>query len=142
MIYFGMDYSYISVDIGTYLVKTKIFVKTHTNHDKKVVSPKKKNHTCRWYGYTQSCKISCPNSNSFVGYKNNKFQARKLSTGSIKNLLFLYLTNEFEFGQDILKVYHHVIYMCDFFGEFRQHFSFGLHGFSWRLWFPPDMFPL
>ena len=27
-------------------------------------------------------------------------------------------------------VYHHIIYMCDFFGEFRRLFCRGLHGFS------------
>ena len=27
-------------------------------------------------------------------------------------------------------VYHHIIYMCDFFGEFRQFFCCDLHGFS------------
>jgi len=36
-------------------------------------------------------------------YKNNKFQARMLSTGFVRNLLILYLTNKFEFGQDILQ---------------------------------------
>jgi hypothetical protein len=46
---------------------------------------------------TQSYKISCSNSTLFVGYKNNKFQARKVSTGFIRNLLFLYLTYEYEF---------------------------------------------
>ena len=39
-------------------------------------------------------------------------------------------------------VYHHIIYMCDFFGEFRRLFCRGLHEFSRNLWFPPDMFPL
>ena len=47
-----------------------------------------KNHTCRWYDDTQPCKISCPNSTSFVRYKNNKFQARKLSRWLVRNLLF------------------------------------------------------
>ena len=37
-------------------------------------------------------------------------------------------------------VYHHIIYMCDFFGEFRRFFCRDSHGFSRRLWFPPDMF--
>ena len=37
-------------------------------------------------------------------------------------------------------VYHHIIYMCDFFGEFRRLFCRGLHGFSRRLWFALDMF--
>ena len=46
-------------------------------------------------------------------YKNNKF------------------SNEVEFGQNISKVvYHHIIYMCDFFCEFRRLFFHGLHGFS------------
>ena len=26
-------------------------------------------------------------------------------------------------------VYHHIIYMCDFFGEFRRLFCYGLYGF-------------
>ena len=39
-------------------------------------------------------------------------------------------------------MYHHVIYMCDFFYKFRQLSSYGLHEFSWRLWFPPDMFSI
>ena len=38
-------------------------------------------------------------------------------------------------------MYHHIIYMCDFFCEFRWLFYCGLHEFSRRLWFPPDMFP-
>jgi hypothetical protein len=38
-------------------------------------------------------------------------------------------------------VYHHIIYMCDFFGEFIRVFCRGLHEFSWRLWFALDMFP-
>ena len=38
-------------------------------------------------------------------------------------------------------VYHHIIYMCDFLFEFRRLFCHGLHGFSRRLWFPPDTLP-
>ena len=38
-------------------------------------------------------------------------------------------------------VYHHNIYMCDFFGEFRRFFCSGLHGFSQKLWFVLDTFP-
>ena len=63
-------------------------------------SPKK--HICRWYDDTQFYKISCPNSTSFVRYKNNNFQDRKLFRWFVRNLLFLYLTNKVEFGQDIL----------------------------------------
>ena len=32
-------------------------------------------------------------------------------------------------------VYHHIIYMCDFFGEFRRLFCYDLHEFSRSLWF-------
>ena len=53
-----------------------------------------------WY---TTLKIFCPNSTSFVRYKNNKFQARKLSRWFVRNLLFLYLTNEVEFVQNILQ---------------------------------------
>ena len=42
------------------------------------------------------------NLTSFVRYKNNIFQARKLSR-FVRNLLFLYLTNEIEFRRDILQ---------------------------------------
>jgi len=38
-------------------------------------------------------------------------------------------------------VYHRIIYMCDFFGKRRWLFGHGLHRFSRRLWFAPDMFP-
>ena len=39
-------------------------------------------------------------------------------------------------------VYHHIIYMCDFFREFRWLFCRGLHRFSRRLRFSLDMFPI
>ena len=39
-------------------------------------------------------------------------------------------------------VYHHIIYMCDFFCEFRWLFYRDLHRFSRRSWFLPDLFPL
>ena len=32
-------------------------------------------------------------------------------------------------------VYHHIIYMCDFLGEFKRFFCRDLHGFSRKLWF-------
>jgi len=38
-------------------------------------------------------------------------------------------------------VYHHIIYMCDFFDKFRRLFCHGLHEFSRRLWFALDTFP-
>ena len=36
-------------------------------------------------------------------------------------------------------VCHYIIYMCDFFGEFRLLFCRDFQGFSRRLRFPPDM---
>ena len=38
-------------------------------------------------------------------------------------------------------VYYHIIYMCDFFDEFRRPFCHGLHEFSQKLWFALDTFP-
>ena len=38
-------------------------------------------------------------------------------------------------------VYHHIIYMCDFFDKFRRLFCHGLHEFSRRLWFALYTFP-
>ena len=38
-------------------------------------------------------------------------------------------------------VYHHIIYMYDFFGEFRWFFCHGLHRFSRKMWFALDTFP-
>ena len=38
-------------------------------------------------------------------------------------------------------VYYHILYMCDFFSEFRQLFCHSLHGFLRRLWFPLDTLP-
>jgi len=37
-------------------------------------------------------------------------------------------------------VYHHIIYMCDFFDEFRRLFYRSLHGFLQKLWFALDIF--
>jgi hypothetical protein len=89
----------------------------------------KKNHICRWYDDTQPYKISCPNSTSFIRYKNSKFQARKLSRRFVRNLLFLYLTNEVEFWQDVLQgcVSSYHLHMWFFFAEFRRLFYRGLH---------------
>ena len=65
-------------------------------------------------------------------YKNNKFLTNHLDNFLTWNLLFLYLTNEVEFGQDILQdcisSYH--LHVWFFLGEFRRLFFRGLHGFS------------
>jgi len=121
----------------TYLVETKLPWKPVQTTAKKLFKFTKKNHTCRWYDDTQSYKIFCPNSISFVIYKNNKFLTNHLDSFLAWNLLFLYLTNEINLDKIFYKiVYHHIIYMCDFFCEFRWLFYRGLHGFS------PDMFPV
>ena len=82
-----------------------------------------KNHTYRWYDDKQPCKISCPNSTSFVRYKNNKYLTNHLDNFLTWNLFFLYLTDEVEFGQDILQCclssYHLYVW---FFCEFRLFF--------------------
>ena len=91
------------IKMGTYLVQATTWRKSVKTIVKKSSKFTKKNHTSRWYDGTQPYKISCPNSTSSVRYKKNKFQARKLSIWFVRNLLFLYLINEVEFGQDILQ---------------------------------------
>ena len=116
------------------------FVKKNCKSRQKSRLNSPKNHTCRWYDDTQPYKISCPNSTLFVRYKNDKFQARKMSIWFVRNLLFLYLTNEVEFEQYILQgcvsSYHLHVW---FFAEYRRFFCRGLHEFSRRLWYVPKL---
>ena len=101
----------------------KLWQNSHLN------SPK--NDTCRWYDDTQLCKISCLNSTSFVRYKNNKFLTNYLDSFLAWNLLFYISQTQSSLDKIFYKiVYHHIIYMCDFFGEFRWFFYHSLHGFS------------
>lgn len=52
----------------------------------------------------------------FVRYKTSKFLTYHLNNFLALNLLFLYLINKVELGQDILQVVcHRIMYMCDFF---------------------------
>ena len=87
----------------TYLVETKFLWKFVQITTKKLSKFTKNFYTYRWYDDTQSCKISCPRTTSFVWYKNNKFLTNHLDNLLAWNLLFLYLTNEVESGQDILQ---------------------------------------
>jgi len=65
-------------------------------------------------------KISCPNSTLFVRYKNNKFQAGKVSTGLLEVCYFYISQMNSSLDKIFYKVvYHHIIYMCNFFDEFR-----------------------
>ena len=76
-------------------------------------------------------KYLCPNSNSFVRYKNNKFQTRKVCPQYPLEICYFYVsqTNS-SLDKIFYKVmYHHIIYMCDLFVEFRRLFCCGLHGF-------------
>jgi hypothetical protein len=64
-----------------------------------------KNHKYRWYNYTQSYKISFQIRIHLWDIKITNFKLEKLSTRFVRKLLFLYLINEFDFGQDILQGY-------------------------------------
>jgi hypothetical protein len=68
--------------------------------------------------------------------REDKFLTNRLDSFLPWNLLFLYLTNEVEFGQDILQgcVSSYYLYMW-FFYELRGLFCRGLHGFSRMVWF-------
>ena len=52
--------------------------------------------------YTFLAQNCIPNLTLFMRYENNKFLTNHLSDLKFGNLLFLYLTNEVEFGQNIL----------------------------------------
>ena len=97
-------------------------MKTRANYDIKVVQIHQKNHTCRWYDDTQSYKIFCPNSTSFVRYKNNKFLTNHMDNFLAWNLFFLYLIDEVKFGQDILQGCVSSYHLHVFFFEFRRLF--------------------
>ena len=114
--------------IGTYVVETATSWKLVQTTTKKLFKFTKKNHTCRWYDDTQLCKICCPNSTSFVRYKNNK------------EICYFYISQT-KSSLDKIFTTLCIIYMCDFFGEFKRLFCRSLHGFSRRLWFSQDMFP-
>ena len=129
--------------LGTYLVETTTFVKTHTNHGKKShLNPPKKSHVddmmiLNLIKYLVQTRLrlwdiqiinfkpeSCPN--------------------DLLEICYFYLSQvKSNLDKTFYKVvYHHIIYMCDIFSEFRQFFCRDLHRFSRRLWFPPEMFPL
>jgi hypothetical protein len=82
-----------------------------------------KNHTCRWYDDTQPCKYVVQTRLRLWDIK-----ITNLQTKSSWNKIFYKV------------MYHHIIYICDFFVEFRWLLCCGLHMFSRRLWFLLDMF--
>ena len=88
-----------------------------------------KNHKCRWYDDTQSCKIFCPNSTSIMRYKNKKFHKRSLVWTEYFTRIFYKV------------VYHRIIYICVFFMNLDDFFCCSLHEFSRKMWFLPDTFP-
>ena len=58
----------------------------------------------------------------------------------IHNLCYFYISQaKSSLDKIVCKiVYHYIIYMCDFFSEFKRLFCHDLHGFSRKLWFPQD----
>ena len=72
----------------------------------------------------------------FVRYKNNKFLINHLTAFCLEICYFYILQTKSSLDKIFYKVvYHHIIYMCDFFGEFRRLFCRGLHEFSWSCGF-------
>ena len=71
------------------------------------------------------------NSTLFVRYKNNKFLINHLTTFCLEICYFYILQTKTSLDKMFYKVvYHHIIYMFDFFGEFRRLFCLGFHEFS------------
>jgi len=73
--------------------------------------------------------------------KITNFKPVILSIWFVRKLFFYISQTKSSLNKIFYKVvYHHIIYMCDFFSKFRWLFYYGLHGFLWKLWFPPDIF--
>ena len=69
-------------------------------------------------------------------YKNNKFLTNHLDSFWLEICYFYISQTKSSLEKLFYKVvYQYIIYMCDFFGEFRQLFYRGLHGFSRRCGF-------
>ena len=108
----------------------KLWQKSHLNSQK--------NHTCRWYDDTQLYKISCPNSTSFVRYKNNKFV--KKSSEQLSNLKFVVFISHKRsrvWKRYFTRLCIIISSTCVFFCEFKQHFYHDLHRFSRSCVFHP-----
>jgi len=62
--------------------------------------------------------------------KSSKF-TKKLSDDLLEIYYFYISQTKLSLDKIFYKVvYHYIIYICDFFGEFRRIFYRGLHGFS------------
>ena len=76
-------------------------------------------------------KIYSPNSISFVRYKNNKFLINIWTAFWLEFCYFYISQIKSSLDKIFYKiVYHHIIYLCDFFGKFRRLFFCNLHKFS------------
>ena len=84
----------------------------------------KKNHTCRWYIDIQFCKISYPNSTSFVRYKNNKFLTNYLDNFLAWNLFFYISQRSRVWTRYFIRLCIIISSRCvNFFYEFRRFFA-------------------
>ena len=124
-------------------MKTTTFVETRANHDKKryLNSPKK---------ITRVDDMIIQNLTKYV--VQNRFCLWDIKITNFKQIIltaFWFEICYFHISQTKSSldkifykiVYHHIIYMCNFFGEFRWFFCHGLHRFSRKMWFALDTFP-
>ena len=130
-------------NLEKYQVQIIVFLKIRANHDKKSSKFIKKithaddmmiHNLVKYLVQTQLC---------LWDIKIINFKSRSCQHELLEIYYFYILQTKSSLDGIFYKlVYHHINYMCDFFHEFRWIFCRGLHGFSRRLWFSPDMFPL
>ena len=90
-----------------------------------------KNHTCRWYDYTQHCKNLIQTQLCLWDIKITNFKLENYPDDLLEICYFYMLQTKSSLNKIFYKVvHHHIIYMCNFFDEFRRLFWRGLHGFS------------
>ena len=75
-----------------------------------------KNHTYRWYDDKQHCKISCPNRLRLWDIKRTNFKPGSCPDNLLEICYFYISQTKSSLNKIFYKVvYHHIIYMCDFF---------------------------
>jgi len=118
-------------------------VKTQANYDKKshLNSRKKITHVDDMMIHNL-VKNLVQNRLRLWDIKITNFQPRSCLNDLLEIYYFYISQMKSSLGRIFYKiVFHHIIYMCDFFCEFKWLFCHGLHGFSRKLWFASDMFP-
>jgi len=127
---------------GTYLVQTTTSVKICANYGKKSSKFTKKFTHVDDMMIHNPVKYLIPTRIHLWDIKITNFKPERCPQNLLEICYFYISLMNSSLDKIFYRVvYHHIIYMCEFFGEFRWLFCHGLHRFSRRLWFALDMFP-